>query len=192
MGREMKKIAVLILAVVLLSGCATVQPIHTQSGRPEVTICGVSKNEVMEKFVASLSTGTFTVRSTSNFQVVVGRPVNNPLAIALYGSRYDSTPEARVIFTFSEVSGCTLVSARLLIVTNPGSAFERVMDISQGKDAHELQLELEKLKSTIEGIRGKPISKEQIKQKEEERDQKMEEWKKQTLDKIEEYNKETR
>lgn len=150
----MRRITVLMLAVVILGGCATVQPILTNSGMPEVTICGISKNEVMEKFAAGLSMKGANIRNTSNYQIVVGRPVDNPLIAALYGSRYDSTPEARVIFTFADVNNCTYIGARLQIVTNPGSGFERITDISRGKDAYQLQQDLEELKSTIERQRG--------------------------------------
>jgi len=146
----MKKILLLAMVLMMVSGCATVQPIRTGSGMPEVTICGISKNEVMEKFVAGLSMKGVNIRNTNNYQIVVSKPVDNPLIAALYGSRYDSTPEARVIFTFADVNNCIYIGARLQIVTNPGSGFERITDISRGKDAYQLQQDLEELKSTIE------------------------------------------
>lgn len=159
----MKKIVLVLLTVAVLSGCATVQPIPTGSGMPEVTICGVRKNEVMEKFAAGLSMKGVNIRNTSNYQIVVGKPVDNPLIAALYGSKYDSTPEARIIFTFADINNCTYIGARLQIVTNPGSGFERITDISKGKDAYQLQQELEELKSTVE--RQRPVDQNAYKQK---------------------------
>jgi len=141
------------LFFIILSGCATVQPISTQSGMPEITICGIGKSELMEKFAASFSMGGANIRSTSNYQIVIGQPVTDPLVRALYRSGYDSNPESRAIFTFADVGGCTYIGVRIQIVTNPGSGFERITDVSKGKDAYDLQQELERVKAAIEGKR---------------------------------------
>ena len=139
------------LVSIMLIGCATVQPIGTGSGMPEITICGIGKTKIMEAFAASVSMSGTNIRNTNNYQIVISKPVTSPLTAALYGSRYDSTPEYRAIFTFAEVgNNCTYIGARIQIVTNPGSGFERITDISKGKDAYELQEELQKLKFTIE------------------------------------------
>lgn len=150
----MKKIMWGVFLPFVLLACATVQPISTKSGMPEVTICKLDKTEIMEKFAAALSMDGWNIRSANNYQIVAGKPASNLLISALFGSRYDSTPESRMIFTFADVSGnCTYIGARLQIVTNPGSGFERITDYSRGKDAHELQQQLENLKSLVEESR---------------------------------------
>ena len=148
--RKIGLIAIFLTFGMLLS-CATTPPIPTKSGLPEITICGIGKNELMEKFVAGMSMGGATIRSSNNFQIVVGQPVTNPMLAALYGSRYNSTPELRYIFTFADTGNCTYIGARVQIVTNPGSGFEQVNDFSRGKDAYNVQHELEQLKSAAEG-----------------------------------------
>lgn len=151
-----KRILMLLVGpslLLILLACATVQPISTQSGMPEITICGIGKPELMEKFAASFSMGSANIRSISNYQIVIGQPVKDPLVRSLYSSRYDSNPEYRAIFTFADVGGCTYIGARIQIVTNPGSGFERINDVSRGRDAYDLQQELEKVKAAIEGKR---------------------------------------
>lgn len=141
----------MFVAMTFLMGCASLPPINTPSGRPEVTICGVGKSEMMEKTVAALSMDGFNIERTSNFQAVAGKLITNPLIATLYGSNYDSTPEARQVWTFSDIgNNCTHISIVVQIVTNPGSAFERVTDVSTGKDGHQLQEGLEALKKQIE------------------------------------------
>ena len=147
----MKGTLVISLTLTLLMGCASLPPINTSSGRPEITICGVGKNEMMEKVVAGATMDGFNIRNTSNFQIVMGKPVTNLLTAALWGSRYDSTPEYRLIWTFADIgNNCTHIGVVAQIVTNPGSAFERVTDVSTGKDGHQIQEGLEEIKTRAE------------------------------------------
>lgn len=147
----MGKLSIVIIIATLIFGCATLPPLNTNSGRPEITLCGVSKNEMMEKVVAGASMDGFNIRSTSNFQIVMGKPLTNPLAAGLYGSRYDSTPEFRLVWTFADIgNSCTHIGVALFMVTNPGSAFEKMSDFSTGKDAHDIQKGLEDIKSKFE------------------------------------------
>lgn len=149
---RMKRTLTLLAIAASLMGCATVPPLNTSSGRPEVTICGVSKSELMEKVVARATMGGQNIRSTSNYQIVMGKPVTNLLAAALMGSKYDSTPEYRLVWTFANLgNNCTYVGVTVQIVTNPGSAFERITDVSSGKDAHQIQASLEEFKARMEG-----------------------------------------
>lgn len=146
----MKKL-LLFLPVLILAGCVVLPPLNTPSGRPEITICGVSKSEIMEKTVAASTMNGFNVERTSDYQIVVGKPLSNPMAAALYGSQYDSTPEYRLVWTFADVgNNCIHVGIVIQIVTNPGSSFERITDISTGKDGHDAQQQLEQLKEKIE------------------------------------------
>lgn len=147
----MKSMIATLIGLFFVIGCAGLQPVHTSSGRPEITICRVSKTELMEKTVAAATMDGYNIRSTSSFQVVMGKPVSNILVAAFMGSRYDSTPEYRLIWTFADIgNSCTHLGIVIQIVTNPGSGFEKITDISNGKDAHQMQEQLEGLKAQIE------------------------------------------
>lgn len=56
-------------------------------------------------------------------------------AALLYGSKYDSFPEQRVTFLVLQEGSDIRVMAKSEIVTNPGSAFERVSDNTQADRA---------------------------------------------------------
>lgn len=147
----MKRTLIMFTAITLVIGCASVPRMNTSSGKPEITICRVGKNEMMEKVVAAASMDGFSIRNTSNFQIVMGKPVSNPLVAALMGSRYDSTPESRLVWTLADIgNNCTHIGVTVQIVTNPGSAYERVTDVSTGKDGHEIQKGLEAIKARVE------------------------------------------
>lgn len=152
---EMKKASLLSAFVLLglLAGCATtLSPINTASGKPEITICKTTKEELMDFVVERTLTGGGLVRKADNYQVVVGAPIDdNLIASILLGSKYDTTPEGRLVWTFvKKGEDCVYISVNCQIVTNPGSAFERVRDISKGGDAHEIQKGLEEMKIKIE------------------------------------------
>lgn len=143
----------LVCTIAVVTGCAGAKPLNTNSGRPEVSICGVQKAGLMEKVVASASMDGFNIRSSSNFQIVMGKVLtNNFSAGMLYGSKYDPWPEFRLIWTLADTgNNCIHVGVVLQMITNPGSAFEKVTDVSTGKDGYQMQEGLETIKARIEG-----------------------------------------
>ncbi|MGD0235574.1 MAG: hypothetical protein ABSC55_13695 [Syntrophorhabdales bacterium] len=60
---------------VFLSGCATKgiisQPLNTNSGKPEITVCGINKTEAMEKFATGLLRSGTIIRRVGNSQIIV-------------------------------------------------------------------------------------------------------------------------
>lgn len=56
------------------------------------------------------------------------------MANALFGSKYDATPNPRVTYTLMQDQGATRVIADFVIVTNPGSAFERLTPVNGSQD----------------------------------------------------------
>lgn len=115
-----------------LPGCAAppVQSLGTASGRPEIVI-HATKKQVVDVIVArALSRGS-QVRSVSDYAVVLARRADGNFAASLlYGSRYDSTPEARIHLNLVDVPEGVRVFARGEMVTNPGTGFERVSDMT--------------------------------------------------------------
>ena len=149
----MKSLLATIATAALLVGCAAParQPLSTPSGRPEVTIQGASKKQVADAIVAgALEHGT-QVKSVSDYGVVLARRADGNLAAALlYGSRYDSTPELRLHLNMVDVTSGVRVFGRAEMVTNPGSAFERINDVTAGS-MHDVQALLGRLESKFKG-----------------------------------------
>jgi hypothetical protein len=148
----MRWIHMLLVASIAVAGCATPPaPLSTPSGRPEVTITGVSKKQVADAIVAGALARGSQIKSVNEYAVVLTQRVHGNLGASLaYGSRYDSTPEVRVTLNMVDVSGGVKVYARGEMVTNPGSAFERLNDVTAHQAAN-LQTSLVDLKSRFPG-----------------------------------------
>lgn len=136
--------------LLLLSGCATVPPPNTPSQRPEVTIAGASKKEILDVLMAEMLSSGAQVKRVDDYSVVFAKPDSSFGGALLFGSRYDSTPEMRVTYNLVEMGNAIRVFCNAAMVTNPGSAYERVSDVTGGKLAHEIQAMLERLKSRVQ------------------------------------------
>lgn len=147
---KMKKQFILLVVVALLSGCATPVTHNTPSGRPEVTINGVPPNKVSARLTNEMLNWGYNIRKQSDNLIAFDRPTDNLMASALLGSRYDSTPNARITFMLAELGNSTRVVADLQIVTNPGSAFERLTNMNQSQDSRKIQEMLQRIKYQLE------------------------------------------
>ncbi len=138
--------------VFLLAGCVPLQPLQTPSGRPEVTISGVTKKQVLDLLVTEMLANGVQVKQVNEYGAVFGKPDDSFTGALLFGSRYDSTPEMRLTFNVVELSDAIRVFCNAAMVTNPGSAFERVRDLTGGRTAKDAQAMLERLKARLQPI----------------------------------------
>ena len=149
-----KSISALLIAF-SLAGCGTPRPpLGTPSGNPEVLIPGVTRKQVADRIVDQMTGKGLTIRSVSEYKIVAGKKADQDFAARLlFGSRYDSVPEYRMNFTLIDQSGTVKVYGRVEIVTNPGSAFERVNDMTD-QSKNDIQDMLARLRSGFEGSEG--------------------------------------
>ena len=137
------------LAVALsLAGCNGVKH-ETASGRPEVTIRS-SAEPVKSAVTGFLVNAGYSITKSSDIQVVGERTPDNAMAAVLFGSQYDSTPKARITYTILPLGGTTRVIADMAIVTNPGSAFERVTPLNNVPESAGVQRSLIDVKAALE------------------------------------------
>lgn len=148
----MKVISTIAISALLVACAAPPQPLATASGNPEVLLRGVDRQVVMDALVAELAASGATIRSNTTNQLVVGKRLENNFAAQFFfGSRYDSVPEARITYTVAPLpTGHVRVFGRAAVVTNPGSGFERVNDVTAG-EGKQIQAMLERMKASIEG-----------------------------------------
>lgn len=159
----MRKVFVAALwSLTILTACAPVSPtktsnlLQTPSGRPEVTIKGATRKQFLAVLVPHMLSLRFDqgdadpwqVKQINEFSAVFGSRVRTIGGSLFFGSRYDSYPEARMTFNFVDVVDGIQVFGNVGMVTNPGSAFEKVTDMTAGQGAQEVQ-------STLELMRGK-------------------------------------
>lgn len=140
----------------LLASCATVPPMQTASGRPEVTITGVDKKQIINTIANDFVNAGCQIRSMNDFSIVVGRESQNLAANLLLGSKYDPTVEERTSFQLLDTQGGVRVLGNISFITNPGSAFEKPVDLSTGKGGTEVQGYLERLRASFAGNASEP------------------------------------
>jgi hypothetical protein len=137
--------------ILLLSGCVAPVQHNTGSGKPEICISSkVPQEAVASALTSDLLNRGYSISQQTNTQVRGDKPVTNVLAAALLGSRYDSTPNARINYNIVSGQDCTRVVADMNIVTNPGSAFERLTAMSNSQDSVMIQSDLNQIKETLE------------------------------------------
>lgn len=124
-----------LVTVAVLAACAT--PVHhnTPSGKIEVMFAGFAPAVVKPAIAAQMINRGYNITRDTEYLMVFDKPITNGMAAALLGSRYDGTPNARVSVTMLYADGDTRVIGDLAVITNPGSAFERRMDVNNSKDS---------------------------------------------------------
>jgi hypothetical protein len=134
------KIKILIL-LVLLNGCTATKPLtlNTPSGKPDITIPKVSKKQVTDAFVSEMLSQGFNIKTSSDYNIVFVKPMDSFAMSLLLGSEYDITPEHRVSANIVESSAGVRIVLTNQGITNPGSAFERVTDLSTGNSGNSWQ-----------------------------------------------------
>jgi hypothetical protein len=134
----------------LLAGCQTdAQAPMTASGKPEVTIKATTA-AIKARLLSLAMDRRFNVTKDTEYLLQVEKPTDNIAASVLLGSKYDSTPAERIVFTFAPLGDSVRVVAASMFVTNPGSAFEQITPINAGEGVTRTQNTLEEMKASLE------------------------------------------
>jgi len=138
---------IISLLSMALVGCATVPRLATPSGKPGVLVKDRSAKEIKDRLVAGMISRGYDLRTDSDYQLVFGKRVpRGSLTAILHGSTYDTSPEHRISFVVVDRGADGVqVMASMAIVTNPGSAYERVTPWNHRDDAQAMQTALENL-----------------------------------------------
>lgn len=141
----------LALATVL-TGCQTdAQAPVTASGKPEVTI-KASTSAIKARLLSLAMDRRFSVTKDTEYLLQIEKPTDNFGAAILLGSKYDSVPAERVVFTFAPLGDSVRVVAASMFVTNPGSAFEQLTPINAGEGITRTQATLQEIKDSLEVV----------------------------------------
>lgn len=142
------KIAAVALMGVLVAGCQTTsnEPLPSNS-----FTFNSSKQVAKEAIVSTYMSRGFNIVRDSDLQLVMDRPASDNFGAQLvFGSNWNSVPNARITATLLG-DNPTKITVRQAIVTNPGTGFERVMDLSQNPSARQqLQIGMSRAKSMAE------------------------------------------
>lgn len=146
----MRSCALVLVAALGLAGCATPVQHQTASGKPEILVAGATPETVKPAVVNRMVSAGYRITKDTPYELAFDRPVENVAAAVLLGSKYDSTPNARVSYTIAGTGTGTRVVADLAVITNPGSAFERRTDFNGSQDTVKIQGVLDQVRGDLE------------------------------------------
>lgn len=146
MGDKLKTIiiraAILLAAVVVLAGCASTAQMRAAAVANQPIAVKASKQQARDAVAQAFVSQGYMITKDSDFVLEFSAPTKSGWVQLLLSSNYDSRVDARLSVQFVGENPTT-VSWRAFYVTNPGSAFERLTDVSNGADAPMLQSRIE-------------------------------------------------
>lgn len=144
----------------LVAGCVTDAASSyipaTASGKPEVTIKAPVATIKSTIISGALNQG-LNVTKDSDYILQLEKPTKNFGAAVLLGSKYDTIPNERYVFTFAQINDSVRVVVSPMFVTNPGSAFEQLTPITNGQGLQKTQQTLDELKYRLESAQASPL-----------------------------------
>ena len=120
---------------VALAGCQAVEPIHTASGQPEMTLQNVDPACVRSALLNKMVDGGFQVRTATDTQIVGGREARGGMARLMLSTQAGGLPEERASILFLPLPGNGLrVVFSAQYVSNAGTGFEKSVPIGASAD----------------------------------------------------------
>jgi len=140
--------ALAVAGLLVLGGCSSIPAAARVAPERELTIQSDRKTTKDAVAALFLSRG-YQLKADSDMQITFERRSENFMANLLLSSNYDSTVMTRVIITMIGDKPTNL-SWRGYAVTNPGSAFERLTEITGSPDGDNVQVGLRGVKMQLE------------------------------------------
>jgi hypothetical protein len=143
-----------VLAMAWLCGaCAAPTHLDTPSGHAEVTISRVAPDRVKAALVNKMIDRGYRLTKDTQFELTFDKPADSALAIFLLSSERGGTPNMRVDYSIAQAGDDVRVVADLTIITNPGSPYEKRIDINgaakEDAPAHAVQAMLDNLRTEL-------------------------------------------
>lgn len=122
---------VLALIVCLFAAACTTTP----PKGPLTHVFQATNTEAKTGVVTAFTEAGYIIVRDTQFQLIMDRPITGNLGASLvFGSNFNSTPNARVNLTFTGDSPTT-VRTNLQVITNPNSGFEQAVQLTENVDA---------------------------------------------------------
>lgn len=145
-----QRILLAFAVAAVLTGCQTAaEAPATASGKPEVTIKAPTA-AIKARLLSLGMDRRFNVTKDTEYLLQIEKPSDNLGAAILLGSKYDSVPAERIVFTFAPLGDSVRVVAASMFVINPGSAFEQFTPINAGEGIDRTQATLQEIKQSLE------------------------------------------
>lgn len=132
--------------------CQSMSPSNESAGSPHVLLENTSSSIVMNTIISSMKNSGFSILSSNNSAVVVGRQAGRELAADVFGSSFSGPCEIRITYSILSVGRAVKVLADLSLVANPDTSSAKTANLNGTKYAQNMQASLETLKGAIQPI----------------------------------------
>lgn len=122
-----------------LAGCASVAQQKVNAAANQPITAKVSRAAAKDAVATVFIGRNYRITKDTDLVVEFAAPTDNVWAQVLLSSNFSSQVDARVSVQFVG-DNPTTVTWRAFLVTNPGSGFEQLTDVSRGADAPGLQM----------------------------------------------------
>ncbi|WP_131803292.1 hypothetical protein [Mesorhizobium sp. LCM 4576] len=149
-----RTVSALAAIVLIVAGCQTAPTGPMPSNN---FTFNAGRQTTKEAIVSAYLGRGFQIVRDSDLQLVMDRPAKDNFGAQLvFGSQWNVVPNSRLSLTFLG-DNPTQVNAQLAIVTNPGSGFEQVTDLTNNASARQqLQVGMSQAKTIAEAQRSAP------------------------------------
>lgn len=143
----MKKLAALLIAGLLLNGCANQEPIlkQTASGKPEAEYPGKTKEQVKDALVMFCNEKGLMVFESSDSNVICGKETNNVMAQMMVGNAYSTPSMSKIRFTISKRNNVPKVWSDMWIESQMVGGQTNQVQINNNSDINSVQRILDNL-----------------------------------------------
>lgn len=131
-----------LFVVFALSGCATLPPPQTPSGRPEITLSNVNAACVRSKTANALVDGGFAIKTMNDYSLIAERKVTSGMAAFLYSTQMSGNPDERVTITFIPNGSAVRMVWNAAYVSNAGTGFEKSTPIPASQNDEQMLLQI--------------------------------------------------
>jgi len=146
--RSTVKLTIFLSILAFVMSCASQTSFDTPSGKPEVFIPNISKDQVITKLAeAGIESGA-EIHSLTEYQLILsaeGSVAQN----LFFGSTFNPNTRDVIQFGFIERDQGVRVIGSRFIVSNPGSGFERRLDATTGNLGKQVQMLLDGLRDSF-------------------------------------------
>ena len=106
----------LLLAFVVLAGCASAPPQPLLPSKSEITVEGVAKKPVVDALIDYMLANDWQIRKINDYQAVFGTPKKSIVGQDIYGSGARPLPEHWAVFNYVETGSAVKVYGTMYIL----------------------------------------------------------------------------
>lgn len=131
-----------LLAAMVLSGCASLPPPQTPSGKPELMLSGVDAACVRSRMANALVNQGYGIKTMNDYSIIAERKVTSGAAAFLYSTPMSGSPNERLTITMIPQGNSMRMVMDMAYVSNAGTGFEKLTPITASQNDEQMLMQI--------------------------------------------------